>query len=87
MNAPFCTILWAAPSKFGLAMVAVLGTTSSLGFLSEIWNCWVVMCYEGQDSFLCFVSFVVGSLKASPLTKPFFAPGGRRKERPGWTHV
>ena len=88
----------------------------------EIWNCWMVsVCYEGQDSFLCFVSseeglcpslkfhfweravnrvsritslhkvffkcgnvslkclfedFILRSLRASPLTKPFFSPGG-----------
>ena len=35
--------------------VAVLVTTSSVGFLSGL-KLSVVLCYEGQDSFLCFVS-------------------------------
>ena len=42
--------------------VAALGTTSSLRFLCDLdWNCWVVLYYEGQDSFVLFC-FVGGGL-------------------------
>ena len=42
-------------------VVAVLGTTSSLRFLCDLdWNCWVVLYYEGQDSFFGFVSLEEG---------------------------